>query len=105
MARKISQATLDRLREENEVTVVVKRRPEPQQKEEVQQQEEIPDRQALLTRLVSMIVLSQEDIVNAIQENQPIPQRPIRDVKVSHIERNGQNRIESAQFTTTYKDD
>lgn len=114
MVKKISKEQLNRLKGEEGTRVLTKKRfPKPVVEPIVETVEEPPKPSLEISEVAAMIANSNKQVVDAINnipkpetpvEVAVVPTIPIKNIHVCNIERNGQNRIESADFNVTYEE-
>ena len=110
MARKISKASLDQLAAESSARVIPKRKAAPKPQEPVAKAAPVPT--ADNSDIISALAEQNKQLIQAIKniDVRPVAQAPtekprVKTIHIGNIERNGQNRIESADMNVTYESD
>ena len=100
MARKVSNDRLERLRSEGGSRIITRTRPEP---------EVAPSVTPEPVEAPSLPTLDVQELAAALQESNrqllaDVKQPKIKRIRIENIERDGDSRIDSADFSVTYED-
>ena len=101
MAKKISDEAIDKLKKEGGARVITKRRATPVVEEKAPEPEQVN-----LEPLVKAIVESNNQVIHAIKSREVIvdPRPMVKNIHISNIERDKEDRIESADLDVTYEE-
>lgn len=105
MAKRISKKSLDKLQAEDGARVLIKTRA-PKSGHDTKPEPAMPDMTAIMADSNQKVIDAIKSIPTPIAQTEVVidPRPLVKSIHVKNISRNGQNRIESADFDVVYEE-